>query len=211
MRVIRTLGGPPSRYQRRNSKAGRIRSSARGQSLVEFALILPILLLLFGGAVQYGFVFTAKNSLTQIARDTARWAATQDQYSPCSSAKDATPPQPVTEADAVARDALLAGYVPGAWHADPGGNFTWYADNTPLPSSPPNSEGVEVVWTLNSGPSCPPTGNSTVAFVTIRLTHAVPVILPGLQFLPAFGTCDASGCHISVTATSMFRMEPPPP
>ncbi|MGZ6299025.1 MAG: TadE/TadG family type IV pilus assembly protein, partial [Candidatus Limnocylindria bacterium] len=49
----------------------------RGQSLVEFALILPILLMLVGGIIQYGVVFATKHSLIQVGRDAGRWAATQ--------------------------------------------------------------------------------------------------------------------------------------
>jgi Flp pilus assembly protein TadG len=56
---------------------------ARGQSLVEFAIILPVLMLILGGIIQFGVLFWAQNTLTQIARDTGRWAATQT-VSPCS-------------------------------------------------------------------------------------------------------------------------------
>lgn len=185
---------------------GRNGLPGRGQSLVEFALVLPLLLVLFGGAVQYGLAFAAKNTLIQIARDTGRWAATQTD-SPCRAAATSTPPQPLTQADNVASDSSLIGYARGTWNAT---NFTSYPDNNPLPSAPPKGEGIEVVWTIRNG-TCPPPNNTAEAYVTVRVTHAVPVLLPGLQFLPALGTCDASGCHISLTATSMFRMEPAPP
>lgn len=183
------------------------RAPRRGQSLVEFAIVLPLLLVLFGGAVQYGVVFAAKNSLTQVARDTARWAATQT-VNPCNSAAAAAPAEPLTHADQVATASSLIGYTSGTWASGPSGNFTAYANNTPLPASPPNTEGVEVVWSYSSG-ACPTSDNTTAAFVTIRLTHAVPLFIPGLQYLPSFGTCDGTGCHVSVSATSMFRMEPP--
>jgi hypothetical protein len=68
---------------------------------------------------------------------------------------------------------------------------------------------VEVVWSYASG-SCPTTTNTVVAYVTVRLTHTVPLFLPGLWLIPG-GLCDSSGCHIAISATSMFRMEPPPP
>ena len=54
---------------------GRRRSS--GQSLAEFALVFPILMVMLGGIIQFGIIFWGQNTLTQIARDTGRWASTQ--------------------------------------------------------------------------------------------------------------------------------------
>ena len=50
---------------------------ARGQSLAEFALVAPLAIALLAGIIQFGTVFWAQNTLTQIVRDTGRWAATQ--------------------------------------------------------------------------------------------------------------------------------------
>lgn len=179
----------------------------RGQSLVEFALILPILLILVGGIVQYGMIFATKHSLIQVGRDVGRWAATQG-YAMCSdAATDPLGKQPVTQADAVARQSRLMGYdAPGAVWDD--SNFTAYTDNTSLPPSPPSTEAVEVVWTYASGKPCPPIDNTTTSWVTIRLTHRAPVILPGFPSLPGLGTCDSDGCFFSVSTTAQFRMEP---
>lgn len=180
------------------------RRHARGQSLVEFAMVLPVLLLLIGGAVQFGVIFAAQNSLTQIARDTARWASTQA-YAPCSKAATDSPSQLLARADEIATASALFGYTSGMWNS---GNFNntatdpAYADNSSLPASPPNGEGVEVVWSWGgvSGGVCPPLDNVLAASVAIRVTHTVPVVLPGLQYLPSIGT---------LTSTSIFRMEPP--
>jgi len=178
-------------------------SRGRGQSLVEFALVAPIMLLLFGGAVQYAAIQATKHSLIQIARDTARWASTQTTYSPCDTAASATPPQPVTEADALATNAGLPGYSTGMWHADPSGNFV--ASTTALPVNAPFGEGVEVAWT---GDACPTANNAAKAWVTVRVTHSIPIFLPGAWFVP--GLCQNAGCTLSLSSTSMFRMEPPP-
>ena len=56
---------------------GRSRDGARGQALVEFAIILPVFVLFLAGVIQFGILFWAQNTLTQIARDTGRWASTQ--------------------------------------------------------------------------------------------------------------------------------------
>jgi Flp pilus assembly protein TadG len=196
---------PKTAGSSRRRRSGGRRSS--GQSLVEFALVVPVLLMMLGGVVQLGVIFAAKNSLVQVARDTARWAATQN-YSPCNTAATATPKQPLTQADATAVDSGLIGYASGTWTT---ANFTAYADNTALPASPPNGEGIEVVWsyTPSAGP-CPTTDNTVLAYVTIRLTHAVPIFLPGLWLITG-GTCDASGCNLTTSSSAMFRMEPPPP
>jgi Flp pilus assembly protein TadG len=182
-----------------------------GQSLVELALVLPIVLLLLGGAVQFGVIFMARHELTQVARDTARWASTEQipdgsgGVQPCEAAASATPLQPLTLADQNAQNSGLLGYSAGTWDA---ANFTTYGLAT-MPPTAPNGEGVEVAW---SGASCPPSDNSDaeLSYVTVRLTHRVPTFLPGL-WLVAGGSCDGSGCWISVSSTSTFRMEPPPP
>jgi TadE-like protein len=176
-----------------------------GQSLVEFALVVPVLLLMLGGAVQLGVIFAAKSSMVQIARDTARWSATQI-YTPCNTAGTGTPPQPLTQADSTALTSGLIGYQAGTWSAT---NFTVYPDNMALPATPPNTEGVEAVWSYASG-SCPTTNNTVVAYVTIRISHQLPLFLPGLWII-AGGSCGGSGCFLASSATAMFRMEPPPP
>ena len=53
------------------------RAGEGGQSLLELALVLPVLLLLVGGAVQYAVIMAAKHSLIELSRDTARWVSTQ--------------------------------------------------------------------------------------------------------------------------------------
>jgi len=58
------------------------RHRSRGQSLVEFAIVFPILMLIVGGIIQFGIIFWGQNTLNQVARDTGRWAATQ-QATPC--------------------------------------------------------------------------------------------------------------------------------
>ena len=182
------------------------RARGRGQSLVEFALVAPILLLLVGGAVQYAAIMATKHSLTQIARDTARWASTQTTYGPCTAAATATPAQPLTRADELAVGAGLPGYSSGDWHGppnDPAGNFA--SGTTALPATAPFTEGVEVAWT---GAACPTADITTKAWVTVRITHKIPIFLPGAWFIP--GLCADSACNLSLSATSMFRMEPPP-
>jgi general stress protein CsbA len=47
----------------------------RGQALVEFALILPLVMLILIGIVEFGRAWQAKQTLTDVAREGARIAA----------------------------------------------------------------------------------------------------------------------------------------
>lgn len=47
----------------------------RGASAVEFALVLPILMVLVLGLIQFGFIFFHYISITHASREGARWAA----------------------------------------------------------------------------------------------------------------------------------------
>ena len=47
----------------------------KGQALVEFAIFLPILVLLLMGIIQYGFVFFAYATASSISREAARASA----------------------------------------------------------------------------------------------------------------------------------------
>jgi Flp pilus assembly protein TadG len=127
-------------------------SRSRGQALTEFALVFPIMFLVIAGIIQYGLIFWAQNTLTQVARDTGRWASTQQS---CDSAAET--PLVVATANSIAGSSTLLGYT-GGW------------------TSPTN---VVVAWTTDSG-SCPPIGNQQVSYVTITLHHSVPVFFPWL-------------------------------
>jgi TadE-like protein len=182
------------------------RCQSSGQALVEFAIVVPILLAILGGIIQFGIIFWAQNTLTQVVRDTGRWEASQ-QSIPCNAGGAGV----AQRADSIASNASLIGYTSGEW-----ASATTYTTWPPVPDNRP-PEGVEVAWPTPTNPpdldpskDCPPSSNATAWFVTIRLNHRVPVFLPGLQYLPGLGTCDSSGCSISLSATTTFRMEPAP-
>ena len=50
--------------------------SERGVAAVEFALMLPVLLLLLGGIMEFGSIYYVKNNMATVARDVARRLAT---------------------------------------------------------------------------------------------------------------------------------------
>lgn len=53
-------------------RPGRIRRSERGQALVEFALVTPVLLLLILGLVEFARAWNTQQVLTDAARETLR-------------------------------------------------------------------------------------------------------------------------------------------
>lgn len=168
----------------------------RGQALVEFGLVLPLLLLLFGGIVQLGTLIATNHTLIQVGRDVGRWAATQD-VDPCEALAIGIPYQPATRADEIAVESKLMGYA-GVWTT----NFTSYG-LAPMPTAKPTTPGVEVAWKVDRG-TCPPKDSTNESFVTVRLTHAAPVLLPGFGYLPGIGTDGV----LLLTTTAQFRMEP---
>lgn len=120
----------------------------RGQSLVETALVLPVLLLVVGGIIQFGILFWGQNTLTQVTRDTGRWAAT---YQDCSN-----PAAVIAQANQIAANSSLIGYSASS---------PWTAGN------------VTVTWDNQKGP-CPPTSNQDTSYVKVVIHHHVPILLP---------------------------------
>jgi len=188
-----------------SSTAGRWhRSSQRGQSLAEFAIVIPVFLLIVFAIIQFGLIFWAQNTLTQVVRDTGRWAATQ-QTRPCSNGGVAL----VSKADEIAGKSSLLGYTTGLWTGINGGVPDAFD------ASPARREGVEATWPLsidNPPPppsgyvdaDCPPDTNQIAWFVNIRAHHEVPMFFPVIgQFIPS---CNATSCSLS--SSVQFRMEP---
>lgn len=167
----------------------------RGQALVEFGLVAGLFMLVIGGIVQFGLIFWTQNSITQIARDTARYAVTLS-ASPCN--PDARP-YVATAANDIAVGTSLINYADGTWSAAP--------DIDAI-----GPEGVGARWILppDTGTEqfddtdCPPSDNRIAVFVRIRVNHVVPIFLPGLQlFAPP---CTVDG--FCLTSETELRMEP---
>ena len=63
--------------------------SDKGQAIVEFAIVLPVLVLLIFGITQFGLAFRNYISITDAARVGARAAAVKRTSSPCAAANAA--------------------------------------------------------------------------------------------------------------------------
>lgn len=96
----------------RRSPAGRA-GDPRGQALPEFALVLPIFLLVVFGIVQLGFLLAGQNGLSNAAREAARYASTLPTPDPFVAGDCATSGTNARAAYDRLRTASLPQYVPG--------------------------------------------------------------------------------------------------
>jgi hypothetical protein len=117
------------------------------------------MILIVGAIVQFGVIFWGQNTLTQIARDTGRWAATQNG---CTTATVDV----LGTAKAIAASSSLIGPSSG-WTSPANVQATW-SGNPVAPPSPPTPPPTP----------CPPVDNLQVAFVTITIHHQVPIFFP---------------------------------
>jgi len=60
----------------RDSRTVRRCTNASGQALVEFTMVLPLLLMLFFGIIEFGIYFYTRISLRHVVRESARYAVT---------------------------------------------------------------------------------------------------------------------------------------
>ncbi len=171
--------------------------TVRGQAMAEFALVFGAFFLVVSAVIQLGLLLWSLNTVTQVARDTGRWAATQS-ASPCDSVGGRA--ALAATADNLALRLILLGYRSGTWATasavDAVGPEGVGAD-WPIPPPPPDLFATD----------CPPTDAQTPWFVRVRVNHVVPIFFPGLQFIAP--PCASAGFCIGSTAE--VRMEPRAP
>jgi Flp pilus assembly protein TadG len=105
-------------------------ASESGQAMVEFALILPVLLLLVMGIIYFGTAFNYWNNLNQIAGDVARKAAV----------------------NALPSGSNLASYVQGLSNA-PGTTVCVTFPATPTNRTPKAGDAVKITTSASAWPS----------------------------------------------------------
>jgi len=127
----------------------------RGQALAEFALVIPVFFFLVAGIVQFGLIFWSQQTLTQIARDTGRWAATQTYC-------DGNTALVTQAANDIAANSTLFGYSANLWAN--GGTGT--------------TNKVVVSWPRDTGEPCPPASNQDEAWVQVEIRHQIPIFFP---------------------------------
>lgn len=85
--------------------------SQRGASAVEFAIVLPILMLIIFAIVNFGIVMSNQAIITNAAREGARWASvhtTSSYGTGCSATYSATPTDPCQAAFSYANNLLIS-------------------------------------------------------------------------------------------------------
>ncbi len=80
----------------------------RGQSLVEFAMLLPVLLIMMSGLIEFGIMLNYYLDLIDAAREAARWAADADPIRDATGAYVGTNNQFYLDTQQLTKESLLA-------------------------------------------------------------------------------------------------------
>ena len=85
----------------------RLRHRTRGQALVEFALVAPLLFLVIGGIITLGIGVFYQQQLTNAAREAARYAAIHSETSQCPTRSNREPQPACCRRDSRRTTAIL--------------------------------------------------------------------------------------------------------
>jgi len=169
----------------------RRRERRRGQSLVEFAIIAPLLLVLVCGGAQVAIVVYSQIAVTTAAREAARTAADNPKDSglfpaPVTSGKDCTSTD--------TRKTCVAAYksTTNTFGLVNPNNFTVTLQSAQYPSG--------TATTTCSGTS----GTASDGLVTVKVSYQAAVILP---FVGSF-FADSGKSYRTVSATVTQRVDP---
>ncbi len=175
------MSNRPTRSRRRRS----------GQSLVEFAILAPILLVLVCGAAQVAVVVYSQISVTTASREAARTAAEYPKDSglfpaPVSSGKDCTSTD--------SRKTCVAAYksTTNTFGLVNPSNFTVKLTSSQYPSG----TATPTCWNTSS--------TADDGLVTVTVSYHAPVFLP---FVDKF-LADSGQTYRTVTSTVVQRVDP---
>jgi TadE-like protein len=177
------------------------RSRARGQSLVEFAVSVPVFVMLLFGMLEFGFAFTHNLTLEYATREGARAGAALADGTvsiPCANVDDeiiasvqrvlTSPGAPVT----VSRISEIRIYK-----ADANGNQVGSTYNKWIPGAGPTVDGVPLVFKSNivNWDACTRDNGSTPDSLGVSLVYSYRLISPlgvflGMAGTPAFDMSD---------------------
>jgi Flp pilus assembly protein TadG len=195
----------------------------RGAAMVEFAMILPLLVLLTFGILEFGFAFNTSSDVSQSSRaggrtaaifstdpqlewNAAQAAATALNISP-NSVKAGTDPIVCVSKFAAGSDPCSNQYSSGEIPLKKGasGSQVWNINVTGTPGQIPTGNDNWPVANRNYG--CPTTGQPNGAYdrVVVRVKVQHGLLVPGL-FSQFFGNNAAP----TITSDSIFQLEPVP-
>jgi Flp pilus assembly protein TadG len=157
----------------RRSSADRDRAPARarGQSLVEFALVLLPLFLLILGVVQFGLIFNSYVTMTNAAREGARTGTIYVYDRTLSKAQNDTARNAAIRASVLASMNLLAKTSPQF-----AGGSTWTADGATFTNG---DTAITYAVPVGVTESDPRTGQT----ITVRATYHQDLIIPMIAAL----------------------------
>jgi Flp pilus assembly protein TadG len=160
------------------------RPGDRGQALVEFALILPIALLILMGIIQFGFLFAGHIGVTNAIRETARFGSTS----------------PVNDASAATTNAgNICTYLKGtAMTRVPG-----YSSANVVTSGSPRTT---VSFVSYADPHGSP--NTYSVRLTVHVEYKHPLLVPIVSAI-IDGIDGATDSHFRLGATEAMRVENP--
>ena len=159
-----------------------IRRRSRGQALAEFAIVVPVFMLIVGGIIQFGIIFWGQNTLNQIVRDAGRYGVTE---ADCQAANNTDILNQITSLASGSSIATITSK-----------SVTLPTDGEMINGqADPVSDDNGVV---TSG-FCPAESNADHVWLRITVVAKVPVFFP---IVPGNGT---------ISSTALFRMEPVTP
>jgi Flp pilus assembly protein TadG len=157
------------------TRAGAGRDNRRGQALVEFALAIPIFLVLLIGLVEGGRLVAAENTLSQAAREAARMATVQAGFVGASGTACAAPVCPATTT--ALRTNLISAANRMTVFVRPVATGDLYLTGTALGSAPTGA------WT--TGNDCA-SSNGSGNVVSVRIVLPIDALTPIFDpWLPA--------------------------
>jgi Flp pilus assembly protein TadG len=152
------MSAPPTHRPRPASRIGRpAPASVRGSTLVEFAFILPLLVMIMCGVIDFGRALYAYHFVSDVAREASRWASVRGKQ--CTAWPQACP----------ANQADVQNYVTGI--VPPGIDSSQQSLSVSAAWMPPPGNPASCVGPVNN-PGCA---------VQVRVTYNFKFILP---FLP---------------------------
>ncbi|MFP5343337.1 MAG: TadE/TadG family type IV pilus assembly protein [Candidatus Limnocylindria bacterium] len=178
------------------ARAGRARQGARGQSVVEFALVLPLLLILLMATIDFARVYTTMMSIESAAREAADFGTTLG-----AGKWQSGPPMDTTVAEMQRRACVAASDLPD--YADPDGDPVTGCANPTFAYCMTASVGGPC------GPVDPTDGcdiptRTEPCTVTVTLTHDFSLFAPlSIEFL---GITVGFPSSITIRRDSTFAM-----
>jgi Flp pilus assembly protein TadG len=182
---------PQAETDPRARTAGQRGGAEHGQATVEFAIVLPLVLLLIVGMIEFGKAFNYWLDLSHIANETARWAAVDTIPAYGTEALNTTPSVDDLRLYAVAqigsqelRDSVAPLGVP---------------------------ENVTICWTPTTAPAPATPQIGDAATVVVQAPYGLPLVSSVAELASnLFGSGSSSFGDVTLTGKATVRLEQVP-